>query len=148
MLGEIGGRRRRGWQDEMAGWHHWLNGREFEWTLGVGDGQGGLACCDSWGHKEQLSDWTELKETRGTSLVVQWLRICLPIQRTRVWSLDKLLLFIYWVLYVAAWGCEAWSYGSHLVTWSPNAKNGGEKAARWLFDLNQLQNFLPHSWTL
>ena len=35
--------------DEMAGWHHRLNGHEFEETLGVGDGQGGLACCDSWG---------------------------------------------------------------------------------------------------
>ena len=44
-------------EDEMAGWHHWLNGRESEWTPGVGDGQGGLACCDSWGHKE--SDTTE-----------------------------------------------------------------------------------------
>ena len=44
-------------EDEMAGWHHWLDGHEFEWTLGVGDGQGGLACCDSWGHKE--SDTTE-----------------------------------------------------------------------------------------
>ena len=43
-------------EDEMAGWHHRLNGREFEWTLGVGDGQGGLACCNSWG-----LDWaTEL----------------------------------------------------------------------------------------
>ena len=36
----------------MAGWHHWLDGREFEYTPGVGDGQGGLACCDSWGCKE------------------------------------------------------------------------------------------------
>ena len=49
-------------EDEMAGWHHWLDGRESEWTLGVGDGQGGLACCYSWGHKGQtrLSNWTEL----------------------------------------------------------------------------------------
>ena len=39
-------------EDEMAGWHHWLDGRKSEWTPGVGDGQGGLACCDSWGHKE------------------------------------------------------------------------------------------------
>ena len=44
-------------EDEMDGWHHWLEGREFGWTLGVGDGQGGLVCCDSWGHKE--SDMTE-----------------------------------------------------------------------------------------
>ena len=41
----------------MAGWHHQLDGHEFEWTLGVGDGQGGLACCDSWGLRE--SDMTE-----------------------------------------------------------------------------------------
>ena len=39
-------------EDEMAGWHHWLDGHEFEWTLGVGDGQGGLACCNSQGRKE------------------------------------------------------------------------------------------------
>ena len=44
-------------EDEMARWHHWLNGHESEWTPGVGDGQGGLACCDSWGCKE--SDTTE-----------------------------------------------------------------------------------------
>ena len=44
-------------EDEMAGWHHWLDGCESEWTLGVGDGQGGLACCDSRGCKE--SDTTE-----------------------------------------------------------------------------------------
>ena len=39
-------------EDEMAGWHHRLDGHEFEWTPGVGDGLGGLACCESWGHKE------------------------------------------------------------------------------------------------
>ena len=44
-------------EDEMAGWYHWLDGRESEWTPGVDDGQGGLACCNSWGHKE--SDTTE-----------------------------------------------------------------------------------------
>ena len=52
MLGKIEGRRRRGQQDEMVGWHHRLNGHGFGWTPGVGDGQGGLACCGSWGHKE------------------------------------------------------------------------------------------------
>ena len=47
-----GKERKRKTEDEMAGWHHWLDGLESEWILGVGDGQGGLACCDSWGHKE------------------------------------------------------------------------------------------------
>ena len=52
MLGGIGGQQEKGTtEDEMAGWHHRLNGREFERTLGVGDGQGGLACCDSWGRR-------------------------------------------------------------------------------------------------
>ena len=64
----------RGWKDwrqeengmtenEMAGWYHRLDGHESGWTPGVGDGQGGLACCDSWGHKESDSieqlNWTE-----------------------------------------------------------------------------------------
>ena len=44
-------------EDEMAGWHHWLNRHGFGWTPGVGDGQGGLVCCGSWGRKE--SDMTE-----------------------------------------------------------------------------------------
>ena len=65
MLGRIEGKRSRGRQDEMAGWHHGLDGRESEWTPGVGDGQGVLACCDSWGWKEldttEQLNWTELK---------------------------------------------------------------------------------------
>ena len=48
-------------EDEMVGWHHWLNGHEFEQAPGVGDGQEGLVCCISRGHKSrtQLSNWTE-----------------------------------------------------------------------------------------
>ena len=50
-------------EDEMAGWHHQLDGHEFEWTPGVDDGQGGLACCNSWGHRAG-HDWaTELNWT-------------------------------------------------------------------------------------
>ena len=45
-------------EEEMVGWHHGLNGHEFELTPGVGDEQGSLACCSPWGHKE--SDATEL----------------------------------------------------------------------------------------
>ena len=45
-------------EDEMAGWHHGLDGRESGWTPGVGDGQGGLACCDSWGRKQvDTTEW-------------------------------------------------------------------------------------------
>ena len=51
-------------EDKISGWHHWLDQRESEWTPGVGDGQGGLACCDSWRRKEsdmtQRLNWTEL----------------------------------------------------------------------------------------
>ena len=51
-------------KDEMVGWRHQLDGHGFGWTPGVGDGQRGLACCDSWGHKEsdmtEQLNWTEL----------------------------------------------------------------------------------------
>ena len=51
-------------EDEMVRWHHLLNGHESGWTPGVGDGQGGLVCCGSWGHKEmdmtEWLNWTEL----------------------------------------------------------------------------------------
>ena len=78
-------------KDEMVGWHHQLSGHGFGWTLGVGDGQGGLACCSSWGHKEsdmtERLNWTELITyvsrsivQMETSLVVQWLRIHFPMQ--------------------------------------------------------------------
>ena len=52
MLGKIEGNKRRGWQDEMVGWHDKLNGHESEHGPGVGDGQGGLLCCGPWGCKE------------------------------------------------------------------------------------------------
>ena len=55
-------------EDEMAKWHHWLDGRESVWTLGVGDGQVGLACCDSWGTQRVGHDWaTELNWTDPTA---------------------------------------------------------------------------------
>ena len=55
-------------EDEMAGWHHGLDGRESKWTPGVGDGQGVLACCDSWSHKESdTTDWLN-----WTSFAIFW----------------------------------------------------------------------------
>ena len=54
-------------EDEMAGWHHRLNGLEFEWTPGVGDGQGGLVCYSSWGRKESdMTEWLNWTD------VIQW----------------------------------------------------------------------------
>ena len=64
-------------EDEMAGWHHWLDGCESEWTLRVGDGQGGLACCNSWGRKEsdktERLNWTELNQGYGFSSGHVWM---------------------------------------------------------------------------
>ena len=64
VLGKIEGRRRRVREDEVVGWHHWLNGHEFAWTPGVGDGQRNLVCCDSWGCKESDTtkrlNWTDI----------------------------------------------------------------------------------------
>ena len=66
-------------EDETAGWHHRLDRRESEWTLGVGDGQGGLACCDSWGRKgsdttERLN-WTELRVHKVRLVNNEWMKI-------------------------------------------------------------------------
>ena len=64
-------------ENEMAGWHHWLEGRESEWTPGDGDGQEGLACCNSWDHKEsdttEQLNWTGNTAVRGSGLPVEGL---------------------------------------------------------------------------
>ena len=63
-------------EEEMAGWHHGLDGRESEWTLGVGDGQGGLACCDSCGCKEsdttEWLNWTEQPKLQIINISIQF----------------------------------------------------------------------------
>ena len=88
-------------EDEVLGWHHWLNGHEFEQTSGVGDGQGSLVCCSPWGRKEsdmiQWLNWTEVCPCcckwhqfilfygqvvfHCASQVAQWRRVCLPMQK-------------------------------------------------------------------
>ena len=72
-------------EDEMAGWHHQLDGHESQWTPGVGDGQGGLACCDSWGRKE--SDTTE--RLIWSDLI--WTRFC-P-SSIQVWYIISVVFF-------------------------------------------------------
>ena len=93
-------------EDEMAGWHHWLDGRESEWTPRVGDVQGGLACCDSWGHKEsdttERLSWTELRipglntwmfcELAGSTKLIQ-------SAQTNLVSTDLFQLFLFWCFY-------------------------------------------------
>ena len=65
-------------EDEMAGWHHRLDVHEFGWTPGVDDGQGELACCDSWGSQRVGHDWaTELNWTE----MAQWWKIHLQCRR-------------------------------------------------------------------
>ena len=76
--GKDWGREEKGMtEDEIIGWHHWLSGHGFGWTPGVGDGQGGLVCCNSWSRKEshttELLNWTELIVSRDFSGYT-WLR--------------------------------------------------------------------------
>ena len=89
----------------MVGWHHRLDGLEFEWTVGVGDGQGGLACCDSWGGKE--SDTTEqLSWTEGWQPewpVFEFLNHSRSSGQSE-WVVEVLdLVMVYWTLKPLAW---------------------------------------------
>ena len=70
-------------EDEMVGWHHWLDGYEFEQAPGVGDGQESLVCCSPWAHKEtRLSNWTELNwEWMDLQISTE-----LPILNSQYWT--------------------------------------------------------------
>ena len=63
-------------EDEMSGWHHWLDGRESEWTPGVGDGQGGQVCCDSWGHRVGHNWATDLIWSDAYACVLNCFKSC------------------------------------------------------------------------
>ena len=88
-------------EDEMVGWHHQLNGHGFRWTPGVGDGQGGLACCGSWGHKEsdmtEWLNWTELK-SKSTILKILFRISLYGGKMIRLLQLQSLASYsMYWV---------------------------------------------------
>ena len=79
MLGKIEGRKRRG-RHRMGwlGWHHWLSGHEFEQTQRDSEGQGSLACCSPWGHKESDTTW-QLSEIKRCCIRRSWAGFCLPV---------------------------------------------------------------------
>ena len=98
MLGKIESRRRRGWQDEMVGWHHQLNGHKFEQAPGDGDGQGRLACYSPWGRKESdTTEWLNNNINFGISVLLMLSHSILPI--FPLWRLIKLIIFEWgWVI--------------------------------------------------
>ena len=88
-------------EDEMAGWHHWLDGRESEWTPGDGDRQGGLVCCNSWGRKK--SDTTErLNWTEWLGLTSwEWCQ-CLSSPTWKCWGYKIRMLCLLYLQYGTA----------------------------------------------
>ena len=86
-------------EDEMDGWHHWLDGHESEWTPGVGDGQGGLACCSPWGCKEL--DTTEWLNWTDDSSMFSFLRnlfsitaVAFSVSARSTWRFQSLHIFV------------------------------------------------------
>ena len=124
----------------MAEWHHWLDGHEFEfeWTLGVSDGQGDLVCCDSWSRKEsdmtERLNWTELEGLKWTEMffcnslafsVIQWM--------LEIWSLVPLpFLNPAWTS-VSSWLNYCWSLGWRILSISLLAWNECNCAIVWTF---------------
>ena len=69
--------------DEMVGWHHWLDGHEFEQALGVGDGQGCLAFCSPWGHKElNMTEWLKWTDYQEYEISIFFLKMWRKKKRT------------------------------------------------------------------
>ena len=97
-LGKDWGQDKKGTtEDEMVGWHHQLNGHGFGWTPGVGDGQGGLACCSLWGHEEsdmtEWLNWTELN----------WINVCNLALITLLYKVLNLVLPTFLSNYISLW---------------------------------------------
>ena len=145
----------------MAGWHHRLDGREFEWTLRVSDRQGGLACCNSWGHKEsdvtEWLNWTELKmekqatqnsflggTTEGWCLLLnmfnlRWLYPCIDFKGP-IWHSAERYTWRYKFGSLLATWCEELTHWERPWCWE-RLKAEGEGDNRgwdgWMASLNQ-----------
>ena len=106
-------------EDEMVGWHHQLDGHGFGWTLRVGDGQGGLACCGSWGRKESdTTEWPNWTDTPSTTLDVRINKF--KKQFLLSWDPTFLIYAIEMILLISLGGgqklnCTELSLGSPLV---------------------------------
>ena len=123
----------------MAGWHHGLEGRESEWTLGDGDGQGGLACCDSWGHKEldttERLNWTELNLAHQVLKGAPWIRFYSIAPHIRCLMGHALYCFSCWCWRVGRW----WLHPLQMTAESPSSM------VSWLsFAIISLHSLLPH----
>ena len=116
-------------EDEMAGWHHGLHGHEFEWTPGVSDGQGGPACCDSWGHKEsdmtEWLNWTENLLKCSLKYFYSLSSSILLISAHAPYSVHSSTMDIWEVLYFplpATWG---WGPAAGVFRWQQPTVLGG-----------------------
>ena len=105
-------------EDEIAGWHHQLDGHEFGWTPGVGDGWGGLLCCNSWGRKEldmtERLNWTELNWTHFEHLLCARPELQSHLRNPENKTLSNLSL--------CSWGCH---YDHTVSTWWIQDSNPG-----------------------
>ena len=108
-------------EDEMAGWHHWLDAHGFVWTPGVGDGQGGLVSWDSWGRKEldttERLNWTEL-------ILLCWPR---SLEHKRGFSKENICYITYLLVPYICFPRPLWQNGAfnnrNLLSWSRESKS-------------------------
>ena len=109
-------------EDEMAGWHHWLDGRESGWTPGVGDGQGGLGCCDSWGRKESdMTEWLNWTEVPSVYIFLYFVYEAVQSIVCMVWVFFSPFLS-WWAFYViSSFHCWKQCYNEYLFVLVPTS---------------------------
>ena len=128
-------------EDEMFGWHHQHNGHGLGWTPGVGDGQGGLACCGSWGCKEsdttEWLNWTEPVErsvsfqmlTKEAALQLMWRRVQQRM-KWNSWFFSEMLSLVRAVEMVNLFLLKSLIIINNLSQWERNAM--GKKKLWWI----------------